>query len=260
MTALLADRQVVVYGAGGALGAAIAERFASERAYVHLVGRTAGPLERAADAIAARGGKATTAVLDALDAGAVEVHLDSLPRVDVSFNLISRGDVHGTPLLEMDAPSVMAPVVTGVQANFITARAAARRMVGQGCGVILWIGSGSSTGAAPGMGGTGPADAATDNLMRQLAREIGPQGVRVCGIWTAGVPETFGREHHTNEVRRASRVTAERVDALIGARSMLARAPRLSEVTDAAAFLACDQSAGMTGSILNVTCGLVTER
>jgi NAD(P)-dependent dehydrogenase (short-subunit alcohol dehydrogenase family) len=44
------------------------------------------------------------------------------------------------------------------------------------------------------MGGTGPADAAIDALVRNLAAEIGPRGVRVLGIWTAGLPETFSRE------------------------------------------------------------------
>jgi NAD(P)-dependent dehydrogenase (short-subunit alcohol dehydrogenase family) len=44
------------------------------------------------------------------------------------------------------------------------------------------------------MGSTGPADAATDTFVRNLAAEIGPRGVRVVGIWTAGLPETFSRE------------------------------------------------------------------
>ena len=44
------------------------------------------------------------------------------------------------------------------------------------------------------MGSTGPADAATDTFVRNLGAEIGPHGVRVVGIWTAGLPETFSRE------------------------------------------------------------------
>jgi hypothetical protein len=37
------------------------------------------------------------------------------------------------------------------------------------------------------MGGTGPADAATEVFARYLAKEIGPRGVGVVGLWTAGV-------------------------------------------------------------------------
>ena len=39
--------------------------------------------------------------------------------------------------------------------------------------------------------------------------------------------------------------------------TMLRRAPRLAQVADVAAFLASDRAAAMTGTIANVTCGLV---
>jgi NAD(P)-dependent dehydrogenase (short-subunit alcohol dehydrogenase family) len=67
-------------------------------------------------------------------------------------------------------------------------------MIEQGSGVILHLNSASGPGATPGMGSTGPADAATESFMRHLAAEVGPHGVRVCGIWTAGVLETLSDE------------------------------------------------------------------
>lgn len=39
--------------------------------------------------------------------------------------------------------------------------------------------------------------------------------------------------------------------------TMLRRAPRLNQVADVAAFLASDRAGAMTGTIINVTCGLV---
>jgi NAD(P)-dependent dehydrogenase (short-subunit alcohol dehydrogenase family) len=207
MNQLLTDKHAVIYGGGGSIGAGVARTFAREGAHVHLVGRSAEPLRRLADEL---GRAADVAVLDAFDETAVQEHLKSLPRLDVSFNLVSRGDVQGRPLHELSVEEVMAPL-QGMRSTLITARAAARRMLEQGAGVILWLTSGSAVGAAPGMGGTGPADAATDNYMRQLARENG-------------------------------------------------RAPRLQEVADAAAFLASDLASGTTGTILNVTAGLVSEQ
>ncbi|HWF55583.1 MAG TPA: SDR family oxidoreductase [Solirubrobacteraceae bacterium] len=256
MNALLTHKHAVIYGGGGAIGAGVAASFAREGAHVHLVGRTREPLERVA---AELGDGVDVAVLDATDEAAVEAHLASLPRVDVSFNLTSRGDVQGRPLHELSVEEVMRPVI-GIRSTLITARAAARRMLPQKSGVILWLTSGSATGAAPGMGGTGPADAATDNYMRQLARETGRDGLRVCGIWTAGVYDTFARHGDANVTRRASGMTAAQIDELIGGLAALGRAPRLAEVADAAAFLASDRAAGMTGTVMNVTCGLVSER
>lgn len=252
----LTQKHAVIYGGGGAIGSGVGATFAREGAHVHLVGRTAEPLERVAAQI---GPAADVAVFDAFDQAAVEAHLASLPRVDVSFNLVSRGDVHGRPLCELSVEEVMAPI-EGMRSTLITARAAARRMIDQGSGVILWLTSGSATGAAPDMGGTGPADAATDNYMRQLARETGRQGVRVCGIWTAGVYDTFLSDGNPDVSGRSSGITATQIDELIGGLAALGRAPRLQEVAEAAAFLASDRAAGTTGSVFNVTAGLVSER
>jgi NAD(P)-dependent dehydrogenase (short-subunit alcohol dehydrogenase family) len=256
MNQLLTDRHAVIYGGGGALGAGIARTFVREDARVHLAGRSLEPLERVA---AELGDAAHVAVLDAGDEAAVEAHLASMPCLDISFNLVSRGDVQGRPLTELTVEEVMRPVL-GTRPGLVTARAAARRMAEQGSGVILWLTSGSATGAAPGMGGTGPADALTDNYMRQLARETGRQGVRVCGIWTAGVYETFMLDRDSNVSRRASGLTAEGIDRMIGGMAALGRAPRLQEVADAAAFLASDRASATTGTVLNVTAGLVSER
>ncbi len=174
----------------------------------------------------------------------------------MSFNLITRGDVQGTPLIDMTTDDLLRAVVTGLQTNFITARAAARRMVEQGSGVILHLNSASGAGAMPGMGSTGPADAATETFMRYLAAEVGPQGVRVCGIWTAGVAETMSDESIA-EVAGDDAPTAQAALEMIAGMAALRRAPRLADVAEVAAFLASDRAAGMTGTIANVTSGLV---
>ena len=179
--------------------------------------------------------------------------------VDVSFNLISRGDVQRTPLVDMTTDDLLRAVVTGLRSSFVTARAAARRMVRQGSGVILHLNSASGAGAMPGMGSTGPADAATESFMRYLAAELGPQGVRVLGIHTAGVVETLTQER-LDEVGGEGTPDPETVERMIGAAVILRRAPRLAQVADVAAFLASDRAGGMTATMANVTCGLVRAR
>jgi len=257
---LLAGRTAVVYGGGGSLGAAVGLEFARQGARVFLAGRTQGPLEEAAAAITAAGGRADTAVLDALDEQAVEDHLARVVtetgRVDVSFNLTTRGDVQGVPLLAMTPDDLLRAVDNGLRSNFLTARAAARRMSEQGSGVILHLNSGSGQGAMPGMGSTGPADAAVETFMRYLAAETGAAGVRVCGIWTAGVAETLTKEKLA-KVAGPGAPDPEVALAGIASMSAMRRTPRLADVTGAAVFLASDHASGLTGTVVNVTAGLV---
>jgi len=197
VTQLLEHKIAIIYGAGGGIGGSVARTFAREGASVFLAGRTRERLEAVAKDIRAAGGSAEVAVVDALDERAVDEHVRKVAAeagsVDVSFNLIARGDVQGVPLVDMATEDFLRAITTGVTANFITATAAARQMAAQGSGVILALDSGSSHGS-PMMGSTGPADAALDTFYRNLAMEVGPAGIRVCGIWTAGVPETLTTE------------------------------------------------------------------
>ncbi len=242
MNKLLDGKNAILYGGGGRIGAGIARVFAREGATVFLAGRRLEPLEALVAEISGVGGKAHFAVLDALDERAVEDHARSVVEqagsIDVSFNLITRGDVQGTPLLEMSVDDFMAPIEVGARSNFITARAAARAMVRQGSGVVLTITSGSGAVLKPSpqfsMGGTGPADAATESFLHYLAAEVGQSGVRVVGLWTAGVsyPE------------------------LMGSLSMLNKGPTLEQLAETAAFVASDLGSGITGSIVNVSSGV----
>jgi NAD(P)-dependent dehydrogenase (short-subunit alcohol dehydrogenase family) len=257
---LLEGKNAIIYGAGGSIGGQVARTFAGEGARVFLAGRTRDKLEAVAANITAAGGAAEVAQLDALDEQAVDRHADAVAAkagsLDISFNLITRGDVQGTPLVDMTTADFVDPITRGITATFITARAAARRMIQQGAGVVLALDSGSAHGS-PMMGATGPADAATDTFIRNLAAEVGPRGVRVLGIWTAGLPETLTPEKLA-AVNPALQLDAAAFQGLLeqldGMR-MLRRSPRLAEVAAAAAFLASDQAAAITGTFVNVTSG-----
>ncbi len=242
MTQLLQDKNAIIYGAGGGIGREVARTFAREGANVFLAGRTRTTLDDAARLVEEAGGTAHVAVVDALDAEAVQAHVEQVVSeagsLDVSLNLVTRGDVQGTPLLEMSVDDFAAPITTGSKSNFITAQAAGRQMVLQGSGVIMMLTSGSGTVQKPtadlNMGGTGPADAATETFMRYLAAEVGPSGVRVLGLWTAGV---FYQELMANF-------------------SMLGKGPTVEQAAEAAAFLASDRASGTTNTIFNASSGV----
>jgi NAD(P)-dependent dehydrogenase (short-subunit alcohol dehydrogenase family) len=259
MTKLLEGKTAIVYGGGGGIGGGVARTFAREGATVFIVGRTRAKLEAVAKDIKSAGGSAEVAEVDALDEQAVDSHVKDVVsktgRVDVSFNLITRGDAQGTPLIQMKTDDLLRAVVNGLRSNFITARAAARQMIEQRSGVILHLNSASGDASQPGMGSTGPADAATESLMRYLAAEVGPHGVRVCGIWTAGVADTLTQEKLG--AVDANVPDVERVKEMLAGMTALRRNVQVADVAEAAAFLASDRAAGMTGSMANVTAGLV---
>jgi NAD(P)-dependent dehydrogenase (short-subunit alcohol dehydrogenase family) len=246
---LLQNRNAIVYGGGGSIGGAMAAAFAREGATVHLVGRTAATLERTAEPIRAAGGKAETAVLDALDEAAVDAHADSVAAtagsVDISVNVISHGDVQGTPLARMSLEDFERPVRTAVRTMFLTTRAAARHMIRQGSGVILVFGGHGDPPRGYHLGGLQVAFGAQEYLRRNLAAELGPHGVRVVTLQTAGVPESMPADFGA-----AREVT----ESIVG-QTMLNRAATLADVGNVAAFVASDQAAAITGSAVNITCG-----
>jgi NAD(P)-dependent dehydrogenase (short-subunit alcohol dehydrogenase family) len=102
---LLENRNAIIYGAGGGIGGGVARTFAREGARVFLAGRSREPLEAVAADIARAGGTAEVAEVDALDERAVQEHAGAVASeaggIDVSFNLVSRGDVQGIPLVDM---------------------------------------------------------------------------------------------------------------------------------------------------------------
>lgn len=254
MSHLLTSKTAIIYGAGGGLGGGIARTFAREGARVFLAGRSREPLAAVAADI---GDAADVAVLDVLDERAVDEHAARVAAqaggIDISFNLITRGDVQGTPLVDMAWDDVARAVDAGLKSSFVTARAAARHMNERGA--ILYLTSASSRGGMPGMGSTGPADAVQETLMRYLAVELGPRGVRVVGIHTAGVAGTLSRAKV--EDVNPDGPSPEEIERMIAGMSVLRRAPQLQEVADTAAFLASDRAGSITGTIVNTTSGLV---
>ena len=260
---LLKNKSAIIYGAGGGIGRGVALTFAREGARVFLSGHAREKLESVATEITTAGGSADIEVVDALDEAAVDEHVHAVASragsVDISFNLISRGDVQGIPLVDLAVADFTHAVMTGLTTQFLTARAAARRMTKQGSGVILMLTSGSSVGATPMMGSTPPADAAMEAFMRCLAAELGPHGIRVLGLWTAGVPETLTPEKiaSVNSNMLMDAAGLETLKGQMAQMTMLRRMPALAQVAEVAAFLASDRAGAVTGTITNVTCGMV---
>ena len=250
---LLEGKNAVIYGGGGAIGGAVARTFAREGARVFLAGRTLAKLEAVADDICAAGGNAETAVVDALDAWSVDGHADAVAAeagsIDISFNLISHGDVQGTPMAEMSPDDYVRPVETAVRTTFLTWRAAARHMIPQRSGVLLAFGGDGHPVPGYHLGSLQVLFTAIESMRRQLASELGPSGVRVVTLRTGGIPESIAADF-------------EQRDAIaegIAASTMLGRAATLADVGDVAAFVASDRARSMTAATVNVSAGALID-
>src|ERR687896_2128709 len=155
---MLKDKVALIYGAGGAIGSAIARAFASEGANLFLTGRHLTPVEVVAKDVLSSGGAAEAAKVDALDEQAVDKHLQSVidkaGRVDISFNAIGiPNPTIRRPLVELDVEQFSLPIATYTRSYFLTASLAAQRMVANRSGVIMTVTSTPSRTGVPLVGG-----------------------------------------------------------------------------------------------------------
>jgi 3-oxoacyl-[acyl-carrier protein] reductase len=250
---LLENKNAVIYGAGGSIGSAVARAFARQGAKVYLAGLTVESLEEVAQEIRSAGGVAETAQVDAIDERAVDQHADAVAEkagsFDNSFNLISVGDVQGTPLAEMPLEDFERPIMNAVRTQFLTSRAAARHMISQGSGVILFFGGYGDPVPDYYIGGFQVALNAIESLRRQLASELGAHGIRAVTLQTGGVPETIPESFDGRE-----QITEGIVDS-----TMLRQAATLEDVGNVAAFAASDHARTMTATALNISCGAIVD-
>jgi len=252
---LLEGKNAIIYGGGGQIGGAIARAYGREGARVFLAGRTAATLERVAADIRAAGGRADTAIVDALDERSVDPHADAVAAtagaIDISVNVIADSDVQGTPMADMALDDYLSPVLTSVRSKFLTSRAAARHMRARRSGVILTFGgSGDGTaGRRYALGGLQTGFDAIEAMRRQLATELGGYGIRVVTLRTGGVPDAIPREF---EGRAA-------IEADLVGQTLLGRTATMEDVGNVAVFAASDWARTITGAAINMTCGAVVD-
>jgi NAD(P)-dependent dehydrogenase (short-subunit alcohol dehydrogenase family) len=266
MKMLLERKNAVVYGGAGRVGRAVARAFAHEGAKVFLAGRTLATLDRVAEEISRSGGSVETARVDALDEPAVDEHADAVAAkaggIDVSFNAIGHGDVHGAPLIDMSFEDFARPITTAMRSQFLTTRAAARHMTRQGSGVVMTVTAATARLAIPEVGGTGVTFDAIESQCRQWACELGGHGVRVVWLQTTGLPEAIAGSDvlQPGYGTGSAAMTRDELIAWNVGRTELGRLTTLAEVGRAAAFLASDHAAAMTAAGLNLTCGQAPVR
>jgi NAD(P)-dependent dehydrogenase (short-subunit alcohol dehydrogenase family) len=262
---MLEDKVAVIYGAGGAIGGAVARAFARQGAKLFLTGRQRAPVAAVAKEIVSAGGTAEPAEVDALDEQAVDQHLaavmEKAGRIDISFNAVGIPDtkILGVPLLELDVEQYLLPVISYTRSYFLTARLAARRMVAKRSGVIMTVTALPARMGSRLNGGYGSAHAAKEALTRDLSAELAPQGVRVVGLRPHGMPETSTMREVFETKAKALGITWEQFQGYLASTTHPRRVMTLAEMANVAAFMASDQASGMTGTTVNLTMGSLDD-
>jgi NAD(P)-dependent dehydrogenase (short-subunit alcohol dehydrogenase family) len=264
-TPLLPDKHAVIFGAGGAVGKAVAKEFAAQGATVFLSGRTLGAVEQVAQKIHQDGGVAYAAQVDALDEQAVNAYLDRVAQeagsIDILLNVMGpqpKDFGNGTSTLELPLEQFLLPLSTLVPSQFITARAAARHMVQQQSGVILFVTAVPARGTANSTA-IGAAFGAMEALLRCLAVDLGPAGVRVVGIRSGAMVETRTIQQSAENVAHSLGISKAQVVSRFEQATLLRHLPTVADTARLAAFLVSDGARTLTGAIVNASSGSVID-
>jgi NAD(P)-dependent dehydrogenase (short-subunit alcohol dehydrogenase family) len=230
-----------------------------------LTGRNAKKLDAIANLIKSDGGVIATEQLDSLDEKGVEKHMTEVikraGKIDIAFNAIGipQKGIQGIPLTELSVENFTQPITTYTQSHFITAKAAASRMVKQGYGVILMHTPNASHISPPFVGGMVPAWSAIEALSRSLSVECGQQGVRTVCLLTTGIPETPLIDEVWEIHGKAHGISFEQFHSVMEASTHRKRLTTLEELNSAAVFAASDEGSAISGTVFNLTAGMIVR-
>lgn len=260
----LKGKTALIFGAGGQIGAQVSRVFAREGAKLYLSGPRAQSIDQLACELRDSGASVDVQPVDATDDVAVTRYVEGVAlaagRIDVVFNAMGvRGDEVVAPSTEVTKDRFMTYLSQVVPSQFLTARAAARHMLAQKSGTVVFLGATPARGVAPFIAGASAAHAAIEGLALSLASEWSTMGVRVVCFRSAGMSDS----HRIQGVLAAmAQLVGAPLDAFMqGAREkpLLKRMSTLAEAAEAIAFLASDRASVFTGTVVNGSCGEVMD-
>ena len=254
----MADRVAVVTGANRGIGRAIAVALAADGFTVAATARDPATLADTIDEITAAGHEVAPFACDVVDEDAVMGLAEEVRQLGRVHTVVANAGVAGptAPLHDVPLAQWRECLATDLDGVFLTFRAFIPALVAACEGALVAISS--MTGKRPLHGRTPYAAAKMGviGLVRTLAVELGPHGIRVNAV----CPGAVAGPRIEDVIRRqaATRGLSE-ADALaeFTAPSPLSRLVQAREVAAACSYLASDAAASVTGEDLNVTAGVV---
>ena len=243
----LSGRVALVTGASRGIGRAIAQRLATQGAYVIAAAR-AGNAQSVADEIGAAGGKAEAASADVTEPGAAERlvagALERHGRVDILVN--NAGITRDQLMLRMKREDWDAVLATNLTAAFALTQAVLKPMIKQRAGRIVCISSVVGQTGNPGQANYAASKAGLIGFAKAVALEVASRGITV-NVVAPGMIETDMTRAITESAREewASKIPLRRLGTT-------------DDVASAVCFLASDEASYITGHVLAVNGGMYT--
>ena len=239
----LDGKSALVVGAGSGIGEASAQGLAAFGASVVCADMNGEAARNTAEEISAEGGKAEGLELDMTDSGSVDAALEQIGTPDV---LVSTPSVNvRKPVLDITDEEFDRIIELNLKGTFRLIRNFGRGMAERGSGSIIAFSSIRGQVVEPGQGIYAATKAGTVQMLRALASEVGPRGVRVNAI-APGVVETP--------------LTAQIKDSpdwydSYAAKSVLGRWAQPHEMVGMVVYLASEASSYVTGGFMLVDGG-----
>lgn len=241
-----AGKVVVVTGAGGGIGTAIAQRFARESGQVIVTDTNAQGAEATTESILAEGLKAKTILADISSGDACRKLIDDViaefGKIDVLIN--NAGINRRGPLLELTQDDWDQTLAVNVTSMFHLCQAAIPHMIQNGGGAIVNTASQWGLHPAPSHIAYNVSKAAVASFTENLARDYAPQKIRVNAV----CPGEIGTPMLQKAAERKGLTFAD-FDKMVP----FGRIGRPDEVAALMAFLASDEAEFMCGSLVEIT-------
>ena len=180
---------VIGVGSENGVGGALCRRFAREGLHVVVAGRTESKVARVADSLEAAGGSASFAVEDATTSHGIARFFDAAEKVGGIPELVvyNVGSNRFSSLVEMTDEFFEDLWRVCCFGGFLTGREAAKRMLPNGGGTLIFTGATASLRARPPFTAFASAKAGLRAVAHGMAREFGSQGLHVGHIVIDGV-------------------------------------------------------------------------
>jgi len=238
----MSQKKALVTGGGKGIGRGIALALAKAGYDIAVhYGTSRAGAEDMAQQIRELGREAITLQADVKDVAAIRrmfsEYREQFGTIDVLVN--NAGITRLVPFLEVDEDLWEEVMRTDLRGSFFCAQEAARLMVEcETKGVIIQISSNHSQGCWPNATIYGPAKAGVDKLVRNMALDLAPHGIRVVGI----APGYTRLEWIPESANERIAQTAGKIP--------LQRFAQPAEIGEAAVFLTSEAAGYITGTTL----------